>query len=176
MKRNLLSTTVLVLLSACFASQTPLGPPGSVAIDANLIGIWRCHTPTMESNEIMTITALAFDAQQLLLELKETTLVDGVEQISTSDIDQYRFYPSEVVAKSGKQILWNAQELGKTTPAWSFLRIKQADQSTLVAQIVQDDALHGKTERAKLNDLRKRALEEAIYGEAIRCKRVADAK
>ncbi len=176
MNRTLVSAIVLLLLSACFVSQTPLGPPGSVAIDANLLGTWRCHTPTMESNEIMTITALAFDAQQLLLELKESTLVDGVEQASASDIDRYRFYPSEVVAKSGRKILWNAQELGKSTPVWSFLRIKQADQSTLVAQIVQDDALHGKTEQAKLSDLRKRVLEDAIYGESISCKRVVDAK
>ena len=176
MNRILVSATLLLLLSACFVSQTPLGPPGSVAIDANLLGTWRCHTPTMESNEIMTVSAMAFDAHQLLLELKETTLVDGVEQASTSHIDRYRFYPSVVVAKSGKQILWNAQELGKTTPAWSFLRIKHAGQSTLVAQIVQDDALHGKTEQAKLGDLRQRVLDEAIYGEAIRCKRVADAK
>ena len=176
MKPIWVSAAVLILLSACFESQAPLGPPGSVAIDSHLLGTWRCHTPTMESNEIMTITVLAFDAHQLLLELKESTLVDGVEQASSSDIDRYRFYPSLVVSKSGRQILWNAQELGKTSPVWSFLRIKQSDQSTLVAQIVQDDALHGKTEQAKLNDLRKRVLDEAIYGEAISCKRVADAK
>ena len=186
MQRTLVSAAVLLLLSACFESHTPLGPPGEVARGASFIGVWRCHTPTMESDEIMTITVLPFDEHQLLLELKELTLVDGVEQSSPSDIERYRFYPSEIAAKSGgsdtpdkadPQILWNAQELGlsASAPAWTFVRIKQANKSSLIAQIVQDNALQGKSEQEKLSDLRKRVSDEAIYGEAISCKRVTDA-
>ena len=174
MNRILLSAALLLLLSACFESHTPLGPPGEIARGSSFIGTWRCHTSTMESNEIMTLTVLPFDEQQLLLELKESSVIGDVEQPSASDIDRYRFYPSQLASKSGPQILWNAQELGQTT--WQFVRIKQADKSNLVAQIVQDDALLGKTEPEKLGELRKRVGDEAIYGEAIRCKRVVDVK
>ncbi len=204
MQRTLVGAAVLLLLSACFESHTPLGPPGEVARGASFVGVWRCHTATMESDEIMTITVLPFDEHQLLLELKELTVVDGVEQSSPSDIERYRFYPSEIAAKSrgsdtpdqsrgsdtpdqsrasdtpdqsGPHILWNAQELGLsvTAPAWTFVRISLANKSSLVAQIVQDNALQGKTEQEKLGDLRNRVSDEAIYGEAIRCKRVPDA-
>ena len=175
MKRTLVSATLLLLLSACFESQTPLGPPGAVARGASFVGSWSCTTPTMENTEIMTITVLPFDDQLLLLELKESTLVNGAEQASASDIERYRFYPSEIVNKSGAQILWNAQELGKEAPDWVFVRIKQTGNSKLVAQIVQDDALQGKTEQEKLSDLRKRIRDDAIYGDAISCKRVAQA-
>ena len=173
MNRTLVSAALLLLLSACFESNTPLGPPGAMARGSSFVGVWRCRTPTMASNEIMMITVLPFDEHQLLLELKESTIVGDVEQSSPSDIERYRFYPSQLEAKSGPQILWNAQELG--TPNWVFVRIKQADKTSLTAQIVQDDALQGESEAEKLSDLRKRVSDEAIYGEAIRCKRVTDA-
>ena len=178
MKRTLVSAALLLLLSACFESHTPLGPPGAVARGSSFVGIWRCHTPTMASNEIMTISVLPFDEQQLLVELKESTVVGDVEQSSLSDIERYRFYPSQIPAKSGAQIVWNAQELDLSATAsnWVFVRIKQADQSSLTAQIVQDDALQGKTEQEKLSDLRKRVSDEAIYGEAITCKPKPDAR
>ena len=208
MKRTLTTAAILLLLSACFESHTPLGPPGAVALGASFVGTWRCHTPTMESNEIMTITVLPFDEQQLLVELKESTIVGDVEQSRPSDIDRYRFYPSQLEDKSrdsdtadksresdtadtsrdsdtadksrdsdtadtsGPQILWNAQELGQTT--WQFVRIKQADKSSLTAQIVEDNALQGETEQEKLSDLRKRVSDEAIYGDAISCKRMGN--
>jgi|GEM_PF-1456440 len=176
MNRTLVSAALLLLLSACFESSVPLGPPGATARSSSFVGTWRCTTPTMESNEIMTLTVLPFDEQQLLLELKESTIVNGTEQSSASDIARYRFYPSEIVDKVGAQILWNAQELGlsATAHAWAFVRIKQTDKSKLVAQIVQDDALQGKTEPEKLSNLRKRVRDEAIYGDAISCKRVAE--
>ena len=174
MKRTLVSAALLLLLSACFESDTPLGPPGAIARGSSFVGIWRCHTPTMASNEIMTITVLPFDAQQLLVELKESAIVGDVEQSRPSDIDRYRFYPSQLDGKSGPQILWNAQELGKSN--WVFVRIKQAGKSNLTAQIVQDDALQGKTESEKLSDLRSRVSDEAIYGEAISCKQLPDAQ
>ncbi len=178
MNRTLVSVAVVLLLSACFESHTPLGPPGTVARGSSFVGTWQCRTPTMESNEIMTITALPFDEQQLLLELKESTLVDGVERTGASDIEHYRFYPSEIVDKSGPQILWNAQELGFSAKAysWVFVRIKQLSKSKLVAQIVQDKALLGETESEKLSELRKRVRDETIYGESISCTRVSDTK
>lgn len=178
MNRALVSAALLLLLSACFESQTPLGPPGAVARGSSFVGTWRCRTPTMESNELMTLTVLPFDEQQLLLELKESTIVNGTEQSRASDIDRYRFYPSEIANKAGAQILWNAQELdlSATEPPWEFVRIKQLSNSSLVAQIVQDDALRGETELEKLSDLRKRVRDEAIYGDAISCKRVAEVK
>jgi len=186
MNRTLISAALLLSLSACFESQTPLGPPGAVARGSGFVGVWKCRTPTMESHEIMTVTVLPFDAQQLLLELKESALIDGAEQPSASDIERYRFYPSEINDSSGDsaatdsagpKIMWNAQalSLSGTAPTWVFVRIKQAGKSSLVAQIVQDGALHGKTEDEKRSDLRKRVQDEAIYGDAIRCKRVADA-
>ncbi len=177
MNRTLVSAALLLLLSACFESHTPLGPPGAIARGSSFVGTWRCHTPTMESNEIMTITVLPFDEQQLLVELKESVMVGDVEQSRPSDIERYRFYPSQIASKSGAQILWNAQELGlsATAPTWVFVRIKQAGNSSLTAQIVQDSALLGENELQKLNDLRKRVGDEAIYGEAISCKRVANA-
>lgn len=180
MQRTLVSAAVVLLLSACFESHTPLGPPGAIARGSSFVGVWRCHTPTMESNEIMTITVLPFDEHQLLLELKELTVVDGTEQSSPSDIERYRFYPSQIAGESEdrnmtskpeSQILWNAQELGRTN--WVFVRISLANKSSLVAQIVQDNALQGETEPEKLSDLRKRVSDEAIYGEAISCRRVA---
>ena len=170
MNRTLVSAALLLMLSACFESHTPLGPPGAMARGSSFVGVWHCHTPAMASNEIMTITVLPFDEQQLLLELKESTIVGDAEQSSPSDIDRYRFYPSQLPAKSGAQILWNAQELG--TPNWVFVRIKQANQSSLTAQIVQDDALQGKSEAEKLSELRERVSDEVIYGDAISCKRV----
>ena len=170
MNRTLVSVAVVLLLSACFESHTPLGPPGTVARGSSFVGTWQCRTPTMESNEIMTITVLPFDEQQLLLELKERT--------GASDIEHYRFYPSEIVDKSGPQILWNAQELGFSAKAysWVFVRIKQLSKSKLVAQIVQDKALLGETESEKLSELRKRVRDETIYGESISCTRVSDTK
>ena len=174
MNRTLVSVAVVLLLSACFESHTPLGPPGTVARGSSFVGTWQCRTPTMESNEIMTITSLPFDEQ----ELKESTLVDDIEKASASDIERYRFYPSEIVDKSGPQILWNAQELGFSAKAysWVFVRIKQLSKSKLVAQIVQDKALLGETESEKLSELRKRVRDETIYGESISCTRVSDTK
>ena len=178
MNRTLIGAAVLLMLSACFEAHTPLGPPGAIARGSSFLGTWRCQTPTMASNEIMTITVLPFDEQQLLVELKESVVLGDVEQPSPADIERYRFYPSAIATQSGVQILWNAQELGwrEAAPTWVFVRIKQSGKSSLVAQIVQDSALRGKTEREKLSELRKRVGDEAIYGDAISCKRVANTK
>ncbi len=179
MNRWLLSGLILLLLAACFESMAPLSPPGQPACGndqfchgTRFVGTWNCTSADMAKSETMIATILPFDAQQLLIELKDS---------SDPEPTRYRFYPTLVSAGNGSsqpgkgkavsQILWNAQELkAKETPAkWNFVRIKQPKSTELIAQVVQDDALAGSSESDKMANLRERLMDESIYGAEVRC-------
>lgn len=159
MRRSLLAGS-LALLIGCFQSTTPLGTPTEVLRDSALIGDWRCTAQTMDAAEFITVAVRAFDNKQLLVEVSEVG----------ADTDRYRFYPSKI----GSTVLWNGQELrdDNAPGLWVFLALQQPMHDTLLARVVQDDALKGSTDAAKLADLRNRADGPDIFGEAISCARL----
>jgi hypothetical protein len=154
----------LAVLGGCFQSTVPLGPPGKSALDPRLLGVWQCASKNLDANETMTATVMRFDEQQYLLELKDST---------DPKIEHYRFFPSKI----GANTLWNAQELSTDIQAknWVFVRIAFGDSDSAKVSEVSDEAIRGKTQSAKLANLRARVADPTLYGEQTVCTRQAPA-
>ena len=165
MRRTFLLVLCLLALSACFESPKPLTDAKQIVRDSALIGLWRCTSKEMEADEFMTATVLAFDDQQLLIDLRHSV---------EPEVDRYRMYASQI----GKQVLWNLQELQDDDSAgsWVFARIQSPSTHTLKLQIVEDSALRGANAEAKLEEVRQRAAEASIFADPISCERQVAAK
>jgi hypothetical protein len=158
MRRAPIYLICLAALGGCFQSTVPLSPPGKSALDSRLLGTWQCASKNLDANETMTATVMRFDEQQYLLELKDST---------DPKIEHYRFYPSKI----GANTLWNAQELSTDLQpkSWVFVRIEFGDSVTANVSEVSDEAVHGKTQSAKLANVRARVADPTLYGEKTVC-------
>lgn len=118
-----------------------------------------------DKNESISATVLAFDDQQLLIDLRHSV---------EPDIERYRMYPSQL----GKHALWNLQALqdASRVSSWVFARLQSSGEDRLRVQIIQDSALRGADAQVKLADARARAGDDAIFADSVACARQTPAK
>lgn len=165
MRRIFLFGMMLLAISACFESPQPLSDAKTNVRSSALIGVWRCTSEEMDKKEFMSATVLAFDEQQLLVDLRHS---------AEPEIERYRMYPSEI----GKHVLWNLQELREDGGAgsWVFVRLQSPSTDRLRVQIVKDSALRGADSKAKLAEVRTRVADDTIFADPVTCTRQSSTK
>jgi hypothetical protein len=144
------------LLTACFESPLPLGPPEQGTIDPAFIGVWTCVDPK-DAKNVATITAVPFDAHQFYVEWQE----------EPDHVTRYRAYATRI----GAETLWNVEELDAKagTGGFVFLRVRLGADRSLAMTLVQEDALHGLKGQPAIRAIRSRVLDPAIFGPFASC-------
>jgi hypothetical protein len=144
------------LLSACYESPLPLGPPEQGTVDAAYVGTWTCVAPKDAKNVAM-VTTVPFDAHQFFVEWRE----------EPDHVTRYRAFATRV----GSETLWNVEELDAKpgTGGFVFMKARLAADRTLSLTLVQEDALHGLKGDAAIRDIRRRVQDVALYGPFATC-------
>jgi hypothetical protein len=157
--RSLVRWSLLLLapvLTACFESPLPLGPPEQATIDPAFIGVWTCVDPK-DAKNVATITTVPFDAHQFYVEWQE----------EPDHLTRYRAYTTRL----GAETLWNVEALDAKagTGGFVFLRVRLGADRSLAMTLVQDDALHGLKGEAALRDIRRRVQDAGLFGPFATC-------
>ena len=149
-----------LLLSGCYQSAVPLGPPDRGTIDPALVGTWTCVDPKDASNTA-TVTSVAFDAHQYFVEWRE----------APDHVTRYRAWSTAL----GAGALLNVQELDRE-PAGrrvTFLRVRGGADGRVEMAVVAEDALKGQKGEAALQAIRWRVADPSLYGPFATCSRKA---
>ena len=155
--RAALYLALAVALPGCLESTRPLSRPGTVPRDAAVLGKWNCvPDPREKADDRATLQVWAFDESQYYAEWAEGE--------STT---RYRAFGTRV----GKIVLLNVLEMkpGRDDTKWVFVRYKLEGADRLRLAVVKDEVVKGSTEAAKLEDVRKRAASDALYGSFALC-------
>jgi hypothetical protein len=147
-------------LAGCFESARPLSQPGTVARDRAILGHWNCvPDPQEKPDDRATLLVWPFDASQYYAEWTEGP-----------NTTRYRAYGSRI----GSTTLLNVLEMkiAREDAKWAFVRYRFEGDRLRIA-VVKDDAVRGATEAAKLEDIRRRAANDALYQRFAVCTRPA---
>jgi hypothetical protein len=143
-----LIVTAAVALSGCFSD--PLGKPGSVPTDVELLGKWRCTSVGDGEPKEGTLEVLRFDDSQYYAEWKDA-----------EESARYRAYGTRV----GDTTLLNVEELdGKFTPwPWAAVRAVVGKDKKLALALVTAQALRASDEKGMKREIRQRVHDAQIY-------------
>lgn len=144
-------------LSGCYESSRPLARPGA-AYDRAVLGQWNCvPDPLGKPDDRATLMVWPFDESQYYAEWTEGP-----------NTTRYRAFGSRI----GTTTLLNVREMkiGSDDAKWAFVRYRFEGDRLRIA-VVKDDAVHGGTEAAKLEDIRRRAAGNALYQSFAVCSR-----
>jgi hypothetical protein len=143
------------LLTACFQSPQPLGPP-TLAVDAAFIGAWTCVDPK-DAKNVAVVTTVPFDAHQFYVDWRE----------EPDHVTRYRAFATKV----GAETLWNVEELDDKAGSggFVFMKARLAADRTLSLALVEEDALHGLKGAAALAEIRRRAADASLFGPFASC-------
>jgi hypothetical protein len=123
---------VLLLLPGCYESEVALDPSPQVAVDAAVIGSWRCLPLDGDlDEEPATLTVKSGSDRAYALEWREGTKAP----------DRYEAFASRV----GASVLVNVQEI-KTSGErgkWVYVRYTLLRPNVLQLQVVADDEMKG---------------------------------
>ena len=143
------------VLSACFQSPQPLGPP-ALAVDAAFVGTWTCVDPK-DAKNVAVVTTVPFDAHQVYVDWRE----------EPDHVTRYRAFATKV----GAETLWNVEELDEKPGAggFVFMKARMAADRTLSLALVEEDALHGLKGAAALAEIKRRAADASLFGPFATC-------
>jgi hypothetical protein len=152
--RLLVPVLVAAVLNGCFSD--PLGKPGSVPTNVELLGKWRCTSVGDGDPGEGTLEILRFDDWQYYAEWKDP------EQVA-----RYRAYGTRL----GDATLLNVEELdGKFTPwPWAAVRAVVGKDKKLALAVVKVKALRSSDEKGMKREIRERVHDAQIYQAFVDC-------
>ena len=154
--RGLIAAVGAIVVSGCYESPAPLGPPDQGVIEAGFIGTWSCVDPK-DAKNVATITTVPFDAHQFFVEWREPA----------DHVTRYRAFTTRI----GAETLWNVEELDAKpgTSGFAFMKARLAADRTLSLTLVQEDALHGLKGAPAIAEITKRVQDPTLYGPFATC-------
>jgi hypothetical protein len=148
-----------VTLAACF--DVPLSPGGEVAVDEKVLGDWHCVPDTEPPSEDRADMRVA----------RNGDLEYAVEWREGDALTKYRAYGSSLRGT----VLINVQETTTdskwSTKDWAIVRYALDSTGRLVLRQVRDDALHGKDDAEKVEEIRRRAADDDLFQRWAVCTR-----
>src|SRR4051794_21086926 len=144
------------VLSACYQSTLPLGPPERATIDRALVGSWSCVDPKDATNRAV-VTSRPLDAHRYAIEWRE----------EPDHVTTYRAYATRI----GSEALLNVEEVGpgRTDRRFVFLRARPIPGGGLSMAVVQEDALKGHTGKGAIAEITRRVADPTLYGPFATC-------
>jgi hypothetical protein len=142
-----------VLATSCYQSQTPLDPTPQVAVDARLLGVWRCVGPD-PSDDAITIRVAAAGSRSYAVTWEES---------GKAAADHYEAYASAI---TGSTFLNVRETPVRSDTLWSLVRVTLLQPTVALVQMVHEDLLKGQGTAAVRRTIEAQLNNPGLYEKA----------
>jgi hypothetical protein len=141
-----------LLLAGCYESAFPLDAAPAGAVDAKLIGAWRCLTQDPDDDALTMTFAQA----------REGVYAVSLKEKKEDEPETYEAYASRV----GGQVFLNTRQLKESARPWVYLHQRALRSDVFQLQIVSEKAMKDVAVTATPDAVR-RAIERKINDPAL---------